>query len=119
MFRRRTLLWALLLAGLVAPSGTATAGIFFGNGIGGAMYYGPYTGGHAYSYNVAYSYVLPFSPADTWRKDILAYPAGVYPYRPPVPLVRYFDRPAGYVVRGPAGGPGAVLEQLPDGFFTL
>jgi uncharacterized protein (TIGR03000 family) len=56
--------------------------------IGNAMIYGPYTGGHRYSYNTAYSYVLPFNAADSWRSDLLAYPAGVYPY----PLGPYAPR---------------------------
>lgn len=70
---------ALLVAALLA--GTAQAQ-FFRKGIGSAMIYGPYTGGHNYSYNVAYSYGFAFSSADTWRRDPFAYPAGVYPYRP-------------------------------------
>src|SRR5438270_3402526 len=70
------LLLVLALGGLPARAG------LFDRGIGGAMYYGPYTGGHAYSYNVAYSYGFAFSPADTWRRDPVAYPAGIYPYRP-------------------------------------
>jgi uncharacterized protein (TIGR03000 family) len=70
---------AMVCVGLgVVP---ARAGLF-DRGIGSAMEYGPYTGGHAYSYNVAYSYFFSPSPADTWRLDPLAYPAGVYPYRP-------------------------------------
>lgn len=70
---------ALLAAALLI--GAAQAGPF-GKGIGSAMIYGPYTGGHNYSYNVAYSYGFAFSSADTWRRDPFAYPAGVYPYRP-------------------------------------
>jgi uncharacterized protein (TIGR03000 family) len=61
----------------------------FNQGIGGAMYYGPYTGGHLYSYNTAYSYGFTFSPADSWRRDAYAYPGGVAPYRP-------YDRPILY-----------------------
>jgi uncharacterized protein (TIGR03000 family) len=63
----------------------AHAGPFSG-GIGDAMYYGPYTGGHLYSYNTAYSYGFTFSAADSWRRDAYAYPGGVTPYRP-------YDRP--------------------------
>lgn len=62
--------------------GTAAQAGPFNKGIGSAMIYGPYTGGHNYSYNVAYSYGFAFSSADTWRRDPFAYPAGVYPYRP-------------------------------------
>src|SRR5262245_11779316 len=70
--------WVLLACALGAAA-QAEAGPFNG-GIGPSMYYGPYTGGHGYSYNVAYSYGFAFSSADTWRRDPLAYPAGVYPY---------------------------------------
>ena len=74
--------YRLTLAALVVlNAASAHAGLFDG-GIGGAMYYGPYTGGHAYSPNTAYGYGFAFSPADTWRRDPFAYPAGVYPYRP-------------------------------------
>jgi uncharacterized protein (TIGR03000 family) len=62
--------------------GTAAQAGPFNEGIGSAMIYGPYTGGHNYSYNVAYSYGFAFSSADTWRRDPFAYPGGVYPYRP-------------------------------------
>jgi uncharacterized protein (TIGR03000 family) len=74
---------AALLAA-VALVGGLHAGPFglFGNGIGSAMYYGPYTGGHRYSYNTAYSYGLSFNAADSWVRDPFAYPGGVYPYRP-------------------------------------
>ena len=68
----------------------------FNQGIGSAMIYGPYTGGHGYSYNVAYSYGFPFSAADTWKRDIFAYPAGVSPYRPygrPI-YCRVYPKPA-------------------------
>lgn len=54
----------------------------FGNGIGSAMYYGPYTGGHRYSYNTAYSYGMSFNSADSWRRDPVAYPAGIPSYHP-------------------------------------
>jgi uncharacterized protein (TIGR03000 family) len=71
---------ALTVVAVVSASG-AHAGPFSG-GIGSAMIYGPYTGGHSYSYNTAYSYGFAFSSADTWRRDLFAYPAGIYPYRP-------------------------------------
>jgi len=72
---------ALLVA--VMLGSVAHAGPFgFGQGIGPAMQHGPYTGGHRYSYNVAYSYGLSFNAADSWRIDPFAYPAGIAPYRP-------------------------------------
>jgi len=67
---------AALLAGAAAQAGP------FNKGIGDAMYYGPYTGGHGYSPNVAYSYGLSFRAADSWRVDPFAYPVGVDPYPP-------------------------------------
>ena len=73
--------YRLAAAALILGAGISQAG-FFNQGIGSAMYYGPYTGGHIYSYNVAYGYGLSFSPSDSWRRDPLAYPAGIYPYRP-------------------------------------
>jgi uncharacterized protein (TIGR03000 family) len=48
------------LAWMAAAAGAAMAGPFSG-GIGSAMIYGPYTGGHGYSYATAYSYSLPFT----------------------------------------------------------
>lgn len=73
----------ILLAALALPLlGGAAQAQLFGKGIGSAMIYGPYTGGHNYSYNTAYSYGFAFSSADTWRRDPFAYPAGIYPYRP-------------------------------------
>src|SRR5437879_3899193 len=83
MTRRLPLLPALALAlASAAPAGAGFLG--FGEGIGPAMWYGPYTGGHMYSYNVAYGYGFAFSAADTWRRDPLAYPYGpyAYPYGP-------------------------------------
>jgi uncharacterized protein (TIGR03000 family) len=89
----------------------AGAGLF-DQGIGGAMYYGPYTGGHGYSYNTAYGYGFCFSAADTWQRDPLAYPAGIYPYRPygwPISYRVFPTPPAPYVsVPGPNGLP--ILE---------
>lgn len=88
----------------------------FNRGIGGAMYYGPYTGGHLYSYNTAYSYGFTFSSADSWRRDIFAYPAGIVPYRPYDWPIRYRafpidkDRPS-IAVEGEDGLP--VLRKLP------
>lgn len=69
----------LALALLLAASSVHAAGWLFPKGPGR---YGPYTGGHGYSYNVAYSYGFAWSAADTWRRDIFAYPGGINPYRP-------------------------------------
>ncbi len=108
----------LALVCVVVAAGTARAGLF-GGGIGSAMQYGPYTGGHAYSYNVAYSYGLSFSAADSWRRDPIAYPAGVYPYRPygrPI-LYRVFPQTPGSVppisVPGEDGLPVLAHPGLP------
>jgi uncharacterized protein (TIGR03000 family) len=79
--------------------------------------YGPYTGGHGYSYNVAYSYGFAFSAADTWRRDIFAYPGGIYPYRPygrPI-YTRVFPTPdTPYIsVPGPDGMPTLIKPVAP------
>jgi uncharacterized protein (TIGR03000 family) len=92
-------LFALLLNGTPGSAG------MFDHGIGSAMYYGPYTGGHIYSPNVAYGYGLSPRFADSWRYDPLAYPHAPYPYRPPYPLLQYFH-PA------PADAtPGVIIEE--------
>ena len=108
----------LALVGVALGIVPARAGLF-DRGIGSAMEYGPYTGGHAYSYNVAYSYGFAFSPADTWRRDPLAYPAGIYPYRPygqPI-LYRVFPRAEGTAppisVPGPDGLPVLINPGIP------
>src|SRR5205823_2427906 len=84
------------------------------------MYYGPYTGGHGYSYNTAYSYGYAFSSADTWRRDPVAYPAGPYPYPlGPYPPRRYvfpttsptYAHPDEMVVPGPVVSPALPLLQ--------
>ncbi len=77
---------ALLASAVVAASSQAGP---FNQGIGGAMYYGPYTGGHLLPYNTAYGYGFAFNSTDTWRRDPLAYPAGITPYRP-------YERPIQY-----------------------
>src|SRR5947209_10362410 len=106
---------ALAALGLILSAGTVSAEFLgFGGGIGPAMWYGPYTGGHMYSYNVAYGYGFAFSAADTWRRDPLAYPAspyaypyGPYPPRrllcPPAPPA--YAAPYGAVAVGPGGQP--------------
>ena len=111
------------LAAVAVWAAPAWAG-WFGNGIGSAMQYGPYTGGHGYSWNVAYSYGFAFSPADTWRRDFAANPAGYYPFRPygwPI-YYRVCPRPdTPYIsVPGPDGlpvlvKPPVVAEDLHDG----
>jgi uncharacterized protein (TIGR03000 family) len=90
----------------------------FGGGIGSAWLYGPYTGGHGYSYNTAYSYGFSFSSADTWRRDPFAYPAGIAPYRPfgrpisrtvfPTPATPFISVP------GPDGLPTLVRPSVPS-----
>jgi uncharacterized protein (TIGR03000 family) len=72
------------LAGLALAAGSAAAGLFSG-GIGNAMIYGPYTGGHGYSYNVAYSYNLPFTSTGfagpwTYPYDWTSIPNNGYAY---------------------------------------
>jgi uncharacterized protein (TIGR03000 family) len=106
----RAPLLALLTLLLVRTPGNA--GLFNNNGIGSAMYYGPYTGGHIYSYNTAYGYYLPFNFADSWRYDPLAYPGGPYPYHPTYPLLaRVHDRRnPGVIADDPAP---AALNLLP------
>jgi uncharacterized protein (TIGR03000 family) len=107
---------ALAAVGLIQAS-AALAGPF-NQGIGGAMYYGPYTGGHAYSWNTAYGYGLSFSPADSWRRDPIAYPAGIYPYRPdgkPILYRTFPDKGKAYVsVPGEDGLPVLVPALPPD-----
>jgi uncharacterized protein (TIGR03000 family) len=98
---RRLPLPALLVLLLGATPGRAG---LFNSGIGDAMYYGPYTGGHIYSYNTAYGYGLSFNFADSWRKDPFAYPYGPYPYRPPYPLLPHFRDNATAV-------PGVIIDQ--------
>lgn len=105
--------WVIVPCCLFLHVTTATAGLF-GGGIGSAMQYGPYTGGHAYSYATAYHYGFTFSPADSWRRDVYGYPGGVNPYRPfgrpierrvfPHPDVPYISVP------GPDGLPVLVRD---------
>lgn len=124
--------FGLTMLALMASGAAAQAGPF-NKGIGSAMIYGPYTGGHGYSYNVAYSYGFAFSSADTWRRDPFAYPGGIYPYRPDGRPVyhRVFPKPrdgaAPISVPGEDGlpvlmHPGAVGEPtaaLPVGTVSL
>jgi uncharacterized protein (TIGR03000 family) len=111
MRRWMTLAALVLLLGVHGGSREAHAGLF-NSGIGSAMYYGPYTGGHGYSYAEAYHYNLSFSAADSWRRDPLAYPAGPYPYRPPYPLFSWYH--ARYNATGVPGAPEVVpLQVLP------
>jgi uncharacterized protein (TIGR03000 family) len=106
-----------LAAAALLQLGHAHAGLF-DQGIGSAMIYGPYTGGHGYPYNTAYGYGLSFSAADSWRRDPFAYPGGVYPYRPyewPI-YYRVFPKPpAPYVsVPGPDGLPVLAPTAVPE-----
>jgi uncharacterized protein (TIGR03000 family) len=104
---------------LALCAGTAQASWLFPKGVGD---YGPYTGGHGYSYNVAYSYGFTWSAADSWRRDIFAYPGGVYPYRPyekPI-YYRVFPKPeTPYIsVPGPDGLP-MLIQPVPGGDGAL
>jgi uncharacterized protein (TIGR03000 family) len=111
MRRWMTLAGLVLLLGVSGETREASAGPF-SSGIGSAMYYGPYTGGHGYSYAEAYHYGLSFSAADSWRRDPLAYPAGPYPYRPPYPLFSWYHARYNPTVVVDAGEP-AVLPLQP------
>jgi uncharacterized protein (TIGR03000 family) len=117
----RAALPVLLLALVIAAPGQA-AGIFH---FTPADYmYGPYTGGHPYSYNVAYGYGLPFSAADTFR-PILYANAGMYipwPGNPnvPPPLASrwhshdYESAPSEVILESaPSALPGSVLGLQP------
>jgi uncharacterized protein (TIGR03000 family) len=73
---RMTLALAL---GAALASSQAHASWLFPKGVGK---YGPYTGGHGYSYATAYHYGFAWSAADTWIRDPFAYPTGISPYRP-------------------------------------
>ncbi len=69
--------WVLVVAALGAT--TSQANWLFPKGVGK---YGPYTGGHGYSYATAYHYGFAWSAADTWNRDIFNFPSGYSPYRP-------------------------------------
>lgn len=73
-----TRIWFALAVSL-ALGATTQASWLFPKGVGK---YGPYTGGHGYSYATAYHYGFTFSAADSWNRDIYAYPGGILPYRP-------------------------------------
>jgi uncharacterized protein (TIGR03000 family) len=105
----RTIKAAMLLSCLVVASTQAGP---FNRGIGGAMYYGPYTGGHLLPYNTAYGYGFAFNSTDTWRRDPIAYPGGITPYRP-------YERPILYRAfpLNPTNPPVAVPG--PDGLPVL
>jgi len=99
---------------LAINGASVRAGGLFGTPLG---YYGPYTGGHPYSYNVAYGYGFHFSAADTWKRDLLAYPTGITPYRPngrPI-YHRVFPKPdVPYIaVPGPDDLPMLVKPSMP------
>ncbi|MFO0927317.1 MAG: TIGR03000 domain-containing protein [Gemmataceae bacterium] len=108
-----------VLTSLLALSSVHADGWLFPRGPGPHMQYGPYTGGHGYSYNEAYSYGYPFSAADTWRRNIYSQPQGYTPYRPyerpiqhrvwPKPDVPYIAVP------GADGLPTLVKPGVADG----
>src|SRR5579872_5939651 len=82
-----------VLAWALAGGTVGAAGIFRGPW---DMSLGPYTGGHGYSYNEAYGYGLPFSPAqfpDVWHYP---YGFGYYPVRN-----AYWDGTYNYYVMTP------------------
>lgn len=117
-----------ICAALLTLSSVQAGGWLFPRGPGPHMRFGPYTGGHGYSYNEAYSYGYPFSAADTWRRNVFSQPQGYTPYRPnekpiqhrvfPKPDVPYISvlGPDGMpmLVRPPVGGvmDGAVAPPL-------
>lgn len=117
MIRSCVTVGALLFAASVTYAGP------FNKGIGDAMYYGPYTGGHGYSPNVAYSYGLSFRAADSWRTDLLAYPGGITPYRPYERPILYRawpkrdDLPPPYATPGPDGLP-TLVRPVPVGTYS-
>src|SRR5437899_2964731 len=76
MTRHRTWVAVGTALGFLAAAGISRAG-----GIGSAMYYGPYTGGHGSSYNTAYSYGLPFTSAGFSGPWTYPYDWTSYPYR--------------------------------------
>lgn len=71
--------FTMVLFGAAVAGGAAQASWLFPKGVGN---YGPYTGGHGYSYATAYHYGFAWSAADTWNRDPFAYPGGILPYRP-------------------------------------
>jgi uncharacterized protein (TIGR03000 family) len=109
--------YGVALAAVLLYGSNSLAGLF-DQGIGSAMIYGPYTGGHAYPFNTAYGYGLSWTPADSWLKDPFAYRAGYVPYRPyewPI-YCRVFPKPpAPYIsVPGPDGLPVLVPTATPE-----
>jgi uncharacterized protein (TIGR03000 family) len=111
-----------LALGAALASSPAHASWLFPKGVGN---YGPYTGGHGYSYATAYHYGFAWSAADTWNRDIFAYPAGISPYRPygkPISKTVFPHPDTPYIaVPGPGGLPTLVkpsahpIEELVPG----
>ncbi len=110
--------WAAAIAVLAY---LASAGVSQAGGIGNAMYYGPYTGGHPWSYAEAYGYVLPFTAAGfsgpwTYPNDWTGFPYRnqAFPAKGTKgwpKIVPYDDA----VCAGPPGppAPAAVVVQVP------
>jgi uncharacterized protein (TIGR03000 family) len=104
--------WAVLV-GLLAVGG-ARAGLF-DQGIGSAMYYGPYTGGHGYSYATAYHYMLPFTANGFSSPWVYPYDWSSYPYRGYAfpPRTRFFSTvPPSLEVPVPPGDPQPALVNV-------
>ena len=70
--------WAAAMTALACVAGACESRA---GGIGSAMYYGPYTGGHPYSYAEAYGYALPFTSVGFSGPWTYPYDWGSYPYR--------------------------------------
>ena len=105
--------WAVLATVALAwgaTAGGAAAGFFTGPW---DLSLGPYTGGHGYSYNVAYGYGLPFSSAQA---------ASIWTYPHQWPFFPYYANP--YYVGGKyhhgVYAPDWMfeLEPIPDGPVT-
>jgi uncharacterized protein (TIGR03000 family) len=95
----------LALAGLLVLGGTTRAG-----GIGNAMIYGPYTGGHGYSYAEAYSYQLPFTANGFSSPWVYPYDWSSIPYRG-----YHFPQRPFHAYVNPDGEPTPILDEPPSG----
>jgi uncharacterized protein (TIGR03000 family) len=119
---KRRAAWVAGCVALAVVCGSTSAGLFSG-GIGSAMYYGPYTGTHNYSYATAYSYNLPFTPngfSSPWvfpyTNDWTSSPWNGYAY-PGRPLFHktppYFTAPAPADLPAGPGEAGVVAGPAP------